>query len=313
MYSLCMTHKKLFFLCVSLILLYTIDIGGYGLPAVNLGYTNILDGGPIRPYPGVYWQQYNIYYHTNKFLNAEGTLLGGIKSPTFNDWSTVTQLIYQFKNKLFFGGMPGFSFVLPVTLYSAIGCNRLGVTDAGGGVGDVSFGVYTQWPAVMHKDRPLFIHRLAVDATFPTGTNRLPKRQINPGEAFYSLSPGWSATLYATTRLGFSWRLNYLWNSKNKKIDFKAGDAVFFNYSVEYAIKPAWYVALVGYCLQQLSDNKALGFKVPDSKERVFGMGPGSAYFFSKDLVFFGYLYGEFGVRNRPQGISFVLRLVNHF
>lgn len=296
-----------------LIVLFVFDVCGYGLPSVNLGYTNILDGGPIRPYPGLYWQQYNIFYHTNKFFDFAGKPLGGVNSPTFNSWSTVTQLIYQFKKKLFFEGTPGFSFVLPITLYSAIDCNKLGITSAGGGLGNIGFGVYTQWSAIMHNDRPLFIHRLSVDASFPTGTNRLPKRQINPGAAFYSLSPGWSATLYTTKKLAFSWRFNYLWNSKNKKIDFKAGDAIFFNYSAEYAIKPAWYVAFVGYCLQQLSDNKALGHTIPKSKERVFGMGPGSAYFISKDMVFFGYLYGECGARNRPQGISFILRFINHF
>jgi len=288
-------------------------IQGYGLPNVNLGFTNILDGGPIRPYPGVYWQQYSIFYHTHKFLNFEGKPLGGVPSPAFNSWTAVTQLIYQFKKKLFFEGTPGFSFVLPITLYSAIKPNALGVTDAGGGIGNLGIGVYTQWGAVMHKDRQLFIHRLSVDASVPSGTNRLPKRQINPGEAFFSLGMSWSATLYATENLAFSWRLNYLWSSKNRKIDFKPGDVVFLDYSMEYPVIPQWYVAVAGYYLQQLSHNKAAGIIIPHSKERVIGLGPGSAYFFSKDLIFFTYLYGELGVRNRPQGVSFALRLVKHF
>jgi hypothetical protein len=294
-------------------IVYPFFVHGYGLPNVNLGFTNILDGGPIRPFPGVYWQQYSIFYHTHKLRNATGGSLGCVDSPAFNSWSTVTQLIYQFKNKLFLEGTPGFSFVLPITLYSAIKPNSLGITNAGGGIGNLGLGIYTQWSAVMHKQRPLFIHRLSLDCAVPSGTNRLPKRQINPGTACFSLFLSWSATLYATEELAFSWRLNYMWNSKNRKIDFKPGDAVFFDYSAEYAVRPEWYLAVSGYYLQQLSHNKALGKIVPHSKERVFGLGPGSAYFFSKDLVFFTYLYGEFGVLNRAQGVSFVLRVVKHF
>lgn len=288
-------------------------VHGYGLPRVNLGFTNILDGGPIRPYPGVYWQQYSSYYHTHSLRNFEGKLLGNVSSPAVNSWSIITLLIYQFKNKLFLQGTPGFSFVLPITLYSDIKPNVLGITSAGGGIGNLGLGVYTQWSAVMHKLRPLFIHRLSLDFYVPSGTNRLPKRQINPGEAFFSLCLSWPATLYATEKLAFSWRLSYLWNAKNRKIDFKAGDAIFFNYSIEYPIIRQWYIACAGYYLQQLSHNKALGVLVPNSKERVFGLGPGSAYFFSPDLIFFTYLYGEFGALNRAQGVSFILRLVKHF
>ena len=195
-------YKKIFLLlyaCVHVPLVY-----GYGLPSVNLGLTNILDGGPIRPNPGVYWQQYSTYYHTHKFLDFNGDRLGGIRSPVFNSWKTITQLIYQFKDKLFLEGTPGFSFVLPITLYSAIKPNKLGISDAGGGVGNLSVGIYTQWSAVMHNKRPLFIHRLALDASFPCGTNKLPDKTINPAASFFSVSPSWSATLYATDKLAFS-------------------------------------------------------------------------------------------------------------
>lgn len=307
-----MNESKKLLLLMSAIVYIPLSYG-YGLPSVNLGLTNILDGGPIRPNPGIYWQQYSTYYHTNKFLDFKGNRLGGIKSPDFNSWKTITQLVYQCKNKLFLEGTPGFSFVLPITLYSAITPNKLGITDAGGGVGRLGIGAYTQWSAVMHNDRPLFIHRLSFDVYIPCGTNKLPDKDINPSASFFSITPSWSATLYATQKLAFSWRLNYLWNAKSRKIDFKAGEALFFNYSIEYPIIPQLYLACVGYYLQQLSHNKVAGMMVPHSKERVFGLGAGSAYFFSQDLIFFTYLYGELGALNRTQGTSFILRLVKHF
>jgi hypothetical protein len=310
-----MKRHKNSFICAVIFCFFIHDACGYGLPTVNLGYTNILDGGPIRPYPGLYWQQYSIFYHSHKFLDKEGKLLGGIPSPVFNDWSYVVQLVYQFEKQLFFGGVPGVAAGLPISLYSHIQNNTLGIKDSGGGLGNFGLGVYSQWPAIEFHNRPFFIHRLEFDVIFPTGKTREPNIQINPGHPFFYCEPYWAGTLYVTPRFGLSWRLSYLWNSKNKKTCVKAGHAIYLNYSFEYELSliPRFYLALVGYYLQQLADNKLNGVVVPDSKERVVGVGPGICYFFSKDLIFFTYLYTESHVRNRPEGLSFVLRLVKHF
>ncbi len=286
---------------------------GYGLPSVNLGFTNILDGGPVRPTPGFYWQHYNIYYHTKTFLNAESRPLQGLDGAAFNDWSYVTQFIYQFDRTTNLNAMPGVSFVVPFTLTSRIKPNALKVKDAGGGPGNISFGPYLQWGAVFWKDRPFFIHRLSLDFITPSLRNKSPEKLINPGEAFFSLSLGWSGTIYVRPKCAVSWRFNYLWNKKSRKIDFKAGDAAVLNYSIEYELIPRLWTAICGYYLQQINDNKANGLKVPHSRERVFGLGPGAAYFFSQDVVFFSYFYTEFKAINRPQGVSFVLRLIKHF
>ena len=165
----------------------------------------------------------------------------------------------------------------------------------------------------MRKGREFFIHRLEFDFSTPLGKNKLPEKQINPSNTFFYCGPHWAATLYLSHKWSLSWRLHYIWNAKNEKIDFRAGDAVYCNYSLAYEALPRLFVAAVGYALQQIHNNKALGVSVPHSKERVFGVGPGIAYFFSPDLVFFSYLYMEGGVRNRPQGTSFISRLVMHF
>ncbi len=286
---------------------------GYGLPGVNLGFTNILDGGPVRPYPGIYWFQYIQYYTTQRFLNGEGKPLGGIPSPRFRTFDTITQFVYQFNTQLPLKGMPGFSLVLPAVLYSKIEKNALNIKSSGSGFGNLGCGVYTQWGAIEWKGRPLFIHRLSFDFSIPLGKNKLPEKQINPSNTFFSCGPNWAATLFFSHKWGLSWRLNYLWNAKNEKIDFKAGDAMYCNFSLEYEAYPRLFVAAVGYALGQLHNNRALGITVPHSKERVFGVGPGVAYFFSKDLVFLSYLYLEGGARNRTQGTSFISRMVMHF
>jgi len=286
---------------------------GYGQPFVNLGFTNILDGGPVRPVPGIYLQNYSIYYHTKTFLNAKGKPLVGLDGAALNVWTYVLQFIYQFDQVFNLNAMPGVSVALPMDFYSAIKPNASKVKDAGGGPGNLSFGPYLQWSAVFLKDRPFFIHRLSCDFIMPSLRNKSPKKLINPGEAFFSFDVSWSATLYAREKLAFSWRLNYFWNAKSRKIDFKAGDAVFLDYSMEYELIPHLWTAITGYYFQQISDNKTNGLKVPQSRERVFGLGPGAAYFFSQDLIFFGYFYTEFKAINREQGVSFTLRLVKHF
>ncbi len=288
-------------------------VRSYGLPGINLGFTNILDGGPVRPYPGVYWLQYIQYYSTHRFLNECGKPLGGVPFPRFRLVDTITQFIYQFNEVMPLKGMPGVAIGLPLDLYSKIGKNELNIESSGSGFGNLDFGVYTQWSAIQHKGRPIFIHRLSFDFSIPFGKNKLPRKQINPNNTFFYCGPHWAATLYFSEKWSVSWRWHYLWNAKNEKIDFQAGDATYINYSLEYEAFPQFFVAAVGYALQQLHNNRALGVTVLHSKERVFGVGPGAAYFVSQDLIFFAYLYLEAGVRNRPQGTSFIARVVMHF
>jgi hypothetical protein len=286
---------------------------GYGLPGINLGFSNILDGGPVRPKPGIYWQQYLQYYSTQRFLNEEGRPLDGLPSPRYRLFDTITQFIYQFNHVGALGGMPGVDLTLPLYVVSKISKNNLGIESSGSGFGNLGFGAYIQWPAIMHKGRPLFIHRLEFDFAIPLGKNKLPEKQINPSNTFFYCGPYWAATLYLSHKWNVSWRLNYLWNAKNEKIDSRAGDAMYLNFSLTYELYPHLFFGPVGYALGQLHDNKLDGVRVPNSRERVVGAGPGFAYFFSEDIVFFSYLYLEGAVRNRTQGTSFIARVVMHF
>jgi hypothetical protein len=305
-----MTYKKYIIVCA---LFFSTHIFGYGLPSLGLGYTNILDGGPVRPYPGVYWQQWLQYYTTQRFLDNKGKPLGGVTSPRYRLFGTVAEFIYQCEHKVLLRGMPGFVMALPVTFLSKINHNALGIESSGGGIGNFGCGVYTQWPCIERKGRPLFIHRLEVDLVVPLGKNKLPEKQINPNDSFVSIGLNWAATLYFSWKWSTSWALHYVWSAHNEKIDFKAGDAIYCNYSLAYQVHPKVYLGAVGYALQQLHNNQELGLSVAGSKERVFGIGPGFGTFITKDMVFFTYLYLEAGARNRTQGTNFIMRLIMHF
>jgi hypothetical protein len=289
------------------------QVVGYGLPGLDLGFTNILDGGPIRPKPGWYWLQYNQYYTTHRFLNGEGKPLAGVPSPRYRLLDTITEFAYQFKYQLPWNAVPGVAMGLPLVMYSKIGHNEFAFKSSGSGFGNLGFGIYNQWNTIERKERPFFVHRLQFDFSIPVGKNKLPEKNINPSETCFSLDVYWAVTLFLSHRWSLSWRWYYIWSAKNEKINFQAGDAMSINYSLAYEAFPKFYVAAVGYALQQLHNNHRLGVSVPDSKERVFGIGPGAAYFCTQDLVFLSYLYLEAGARNRPQGTSWIFRWVLHF
>jgi len=305
-------YKKYVILCV--LLFFMNELCGYGLPSLGLGYTNILDGGPVRPKPGIYWQHWLQYYTTQRFLDNKGKPLGGVPSPHYRGLEYATQFVYQFEKQMAFGGMPGLDIGLPLVLLSKIDKNnKLNLKSSGAGFGNLVLGGYIQWPALFHNNRHIFIHRLEFNFAIPLGKNKLPEKQINPSNAFFYCGPSWSATLYLSHKWALSWDWNYVWCAKNEKIDFRAGDAIYGNYSLSYEVYPQIYIAAVGYALQQLHNNRANGIIIPDSKERVFGIGPGIAYLFSQNLVFFSYLYLEAGARNHTQGTNFISRLLLHF
>lgn len=287
------------------------NLFSYDLPAVNLGVTSFLDGLPL-PKNGWWWEQYLIVYNANKFLDGKGQRLGGVPSPKFNYVAGVTQVIYQ-SDKTIFGGKGGFTLVIPELLYSHVQKNTLNIETSGSGFGDLLFGGIVQWDLIKCGDRPIFANRLELDISFPTGKNKEPEKKINPGNNVYFINPYWAGTLYFTPKLSTSWRLHYLWVSKDPKTHIQAGQAVHLNFSAEYQLLEGFFVGLNGYYLQQLQNSKLNGKSISDSRERVLGLGPGLLYLCPKNIFAFGNFYFESHVRNRTQGVKGVLRVVWQF
>lgn len=282
-------------------------------PILNLGTTNILDGGPLRPKPGCYLYEYLTYYHANKFLDAHGKNLGGVKSPTVNYVNLLNEFVYETSKIKIFGASPGITVYVPIVLYSAITPNSLGFTDAGSGFGNIILGPYLQWEPIKYRGRDLFVHRICFNLFLPIGTNKYPKKTGNPASIMTYIAPYWAGTFYFTQKWALSWRMHYLWFGENKKTHIKPGQGFEMNVSLEYAIVSKFYCAVNTYFLQQLQSDKLCGAIMPESKERVFGVGPGFAWFLPKEFTLLGHLYFETLVRNRAQGTKAILRFVKHF
>ncbi|QTA81853.1 MetA-pathway of phenol degradation domain-containing protein [Desulfonema limicola] len=314
--------KKRICFCILIcgILLFSTSVSAYDLPSVNLGFTSFLDGGPPSG-PGFYVQQYIQYYSADQFNDSDGNELA-LPDPDMSAWISLTQVIYQSNQELFLGGKWGLNFMLPyVSADADYGANGPFPEANGAGFGDILVGPFLQWDPVIGIKGPRFMHRIELQMIFPTGKYDSDK-EINPGSNFFSFNPYWSGTFFITPAWTASTRIHYLWNSENEDpnrgfgsvSDTQAGQAVHLNFSTAYELVPKKFrIGINGYYLKQITDTQADGSDVDNSREMVFGIGPGFVLHMTKDEHIFFNAYFETDAENRPEGSRYNLRYVYHF
>jgi hypothetical protein len=285
------------------------------LPAVNLGFTSFLDGGPPAG-PGFYFQEYVQYYTAGTFRNQQGDeipLPGSIDA-----WVSLNQLIYQSDQPILLGGKWGIDLIVPLVSLDPHPANHP-VLSSTSGLGDLLIGPFIQWDPIMGANGPIFMHRIELQNLVPTG--RYDKNSVlNPGSNFYSFNPYWAGTVFVMPEWTASWRIHYLWNAENddpgvpNANDAQAGQAIHLNFASEYEVLPKQLRAGInGYYLKQFTNAEIDGKGVADSREQVFGIGPGAVYHLSQnDHLFFNAFFETEG-ENRPEGTRFTLRWTHHF
>jgi len=291
----------------------------YDEPQVNLGLTSFLDGAPPAG-SGYYLQEYIQYYRADRLNDNNGNALL-LPKQRIDVLASVTQLLYLSDAQML-GGNLGFNFMLPAILGQNVD-DGLGnaVLKGRSGIGDVVFGPLIQFGPYMGPDGPRFGHRFEFDFIAPTGSYDR-NNAVNPGSNFWSINPHWAGTYWFTQKFSASARLHYLWNARNSDPNAafgpgvsstQAGQAVHANLTIEYAVTPNLRLGVNGYWFDQLTDTKANGSSVPGRRERVWAIGPGLLYDFSRDDHLFFNAYFERGARNRPEGNRFIARYVHHF
>jgi len=283
----------------------------YDQPALNLGFTSFLDGGPPAG-PGWYFTQYGQFYTACDLPD-----LPFPGDPKLEAWISLSQVIYQSDQAFLGGGKWGLDVILPAAAFDLEADGT--PLSAQDGLGDLLVGPYLQWDPIMGANGPVFLHRIELQVILPTGDYDEHKA-INPGNNVLSLDPYWAATWFVTPKWTTSWRIHYLWNDQNDDPnvpdakDSQAGSAVHANFATEYEVLAKQLrVGLNGYYLQQVENSEVNGQEVPDSKERVLGIGPGALWSFSPDNHLFLNAYFESAAENRPEGERYNVRFVHHF
>lgn len=287
------------------------------LPPMNLGETSFNDG---VAFPGLLIEDAIAYYYANQMNDSQGDKKAGT-----NKLITVSNnfhVAYITKYKLL-GGYYGIEALLPLADVD------LTVNTPGGPVQDRErgFGDLTISPLILQwNDHKLFgmpyFHRFVVDITLPTGAYDQ-NHMVNAGSNLVTVEPYYAFTIMPIDKMEFSARLHYQWNSENDKSSNPAfskvqpGQVFHANYAASYEVLDINHLGklrfgLNGYALQQLTDEKHNGASVSDTKERVFGIGPG-IQLSNKGTSIYINGYFETGAENRAEGAKIQFRISQGF
>lgn len=280
------------------------------LPPLNLGGSSFEDG---IAFPGWLVEESIEYYHAGHVNGHAGDEIPG--SNQFTTIAAATHIAYL-SNVRLLGGFYGAEFVLPladVDVDTTFGPNR-----RERGIGDLFVSPFIlQWTDQTFFGLPYF-HRFVLGATLPTGSYDS-DRPVNVGSNMVTVNTYYAFTLLPTQKTELSVRLQYLWNAENDDPfkglgaeDTQPGQAVHANYAASYQIADGVRVGINGYALQQLTEDKVDGRSQDDSKERVFGIGPGIKVSGNGASLYLS-SYFETGAKNRPEGTRVVLRLSKVF
>jgi anthranilate 1,2-dioxygenase (deaminating, decarboxylating) large subunit len=285
----------------------------FNQPPLNLGLTDILDGGP--PGPGTYFTEYIQAYGSNHFKDSDGNDIPG--SPEVANVLSMNQVVQVYKHKVL-GGHPGATVLLPVVAISgsgSVGSPGPPVSTNPGVWGDLIVGPFLQWFDTKLLGRP-FIHRLELDVVIPTGQYDS-KYLVNPGSNIWTFEPYYAFTWFLTDKLSTSWRLMYDFHTENSDAfggrDVTPGQVFHFNYSFEYQFYKNFWASAAGYYLVQTTDDEINGQKDSDSKEQVFAVGPAVFWAVSPNFSMGLKTAWEMATENRPEGNRTTFRMTYKF
>jgi hypothetical protein len=194
----------------------------------------------------------------------------------------------------------------------------LGTPGKGSGLGDTTVGpLILQWPQAHLFKMPIY-QRAVLDFDLPTGKYSTGS-SVNIGSNQWDTQPYYAFTLYPVKRLETSWRIHYLWNSRNSSPslalqaqNIQAGQAVHLNGTTSFRVFRGLYVGSDGYYLKQITDHRIDGRSIGNSEQQIGAFGPG-AVIASGKWLFFVNGYHEVGAENMPEGNKLVVRLAKAF
>lgn len=316
------------FLVLIAFVIFTLPVyAQVSLSGGNLGYTSFMDGFGL---PGFVSDQYLYFTKASSMRDEDGDKLPG--SNNVHNLMLLTSFKYIFEKPKILGAWPGISFTLPIMLDLEVDTERFEERETH--FGDMFIGLFLQYPEVRLFGKVPFYQRFEILTKFPTG-HYDSDNYVNAGNNAYAINPYYAFTMFLSKKLEFSARIFYKWTSKNNDPstmpspewdptsgepvkfadDIQEGQAIWVNYAASYGVTDNLRLGINGYFLQMITDHKIDGHKIPDSKEKVFAIGPGAMYITEdKKNLYYLNIYHEAYVENRPKNdIALILRWIHVF
>ena len=273
---------------------------------MNLGDTSFLDG---IAGPGGVFEQIADTAHDGTIVGSNGSAVPGTGS--VNSLSGLTHVAWLTHARIA-GGWYGAEVVFTAAYVDA------GAQGHDGGLGDLTVSpLILQWPQHHVFHMPVD-QRVTADFILPVGSYSR-TAVVNLGSNAYIANPYYAITAHPAKRIETSWRVHYLWNSKNDAPvestgyrSTQAGQAIHFNATAAYNVHKGLWIGPNAYFLSQITDGKINGASLPGSPERVAAIGPGMVWT-KQRWLFFANEYQEFGARNRATVNKLVLRVEKVF
>ncbi|WKN44857.1 SphA family protein [Tunicatimonas pelagia] len=275
-------------------------------PALNLGLTGMLDGAP--PATGLFYFSYLEHYAADELVTPGGRIPIDLDATVW-----LHQLSYISEKKVL-GGHLGSTALFPIVRLQGsgqVGTDGDGqpvmLTENPGIAGDLVITPLIQWFDKRLFGKPFF-HRFEPSWIIPVGSYN-PSYLLNPGSNHVSFQPFYAFTLFLSDRWALSQRHHYVYHFENPGNNWQTGQAYYGVYSVEYRLDPAFWVALQGYALHQLTEDRVHGeISSAAIRERIAAVGPSINYFIK------GWVIGiktqvEFAAQGRPEGIRSRIRV----
>lgn len=264
--------------------------GGKNYP---LGSEDFLSG--MAPPPGYYFLNYAYYYKADDKTDNSGSDLAVF------DEATVAADVLRFiwiSDKKIFDGFYGQHLFIPymdvdVDFKQAVGSkNKKHYSDEG-----VPYIIYSPFILSWHLMEGKFhLVTSLCDIYIPTG-NDDKGNPANVSRNYWGFEPVLAATWLPTDKIALSIKLMYDFYSSQDDyatpygdLDRDPGQEFHFDYSVSYALTPAWRLGINGYFHQQTTEDdydmdQYIGTSVEgalrdaeEAKSRVFAIGPGVWY-----------------------------------
>lgn len=259
-------------------------------------------GGAIPSMPGVYALSQTSYSSSDRLNGSNGD-----KSPLdFGlDVKVETIRLLGVTNAEVRDGKFFWQLVLPIVLDLKTHVGSHGGSDSG--LGDVTLSSGLAW----HKGPNTYV--VGLDVGTPTGSYDSSKI-ANTGVNHWSLQPtfGYHYLDFQNPTWEFSVQPRYIKNLKNSDTHYTSGDEIVIDFAAGRYFGPV-RLGVVGYALQQVTDDSGTGAAADGNRSRGVALGPSITYTISPGTQLGLWWQKELASENRSQGDTWQLSFSTKF